>query len=896
MLGFDPQQVNEFVWRNSPFLWTLDNRIKNEKGKELEFSNHRFLKDIWDDWTPVQVYRKASQVGFSTMEILKTIVAAKYRDLTTIYCLPTSSDVNQFVSSKTNPIISNNRILTNWIKDKDSITQKQIGNNFIHYRGTFSNKPQAEKMESGVGIMISADILCFDESDRSDQEILQQYESRLDASEYKGKWYFSNPSNPHTLSQKIWEQSDQKHWFIKCEHCRHWQYLDFWKNVKDGKFVCQKCGKEISDEVRRRGQWVKKRNSEISGYWISHLMCVDENSLILLGDGERKKIKDINIGEIIINKNGLLTKVLNIKKSKTDKKIHRIYFGNSGSEQIELTDDHRLYVLELKTDKRHKARDFKKGRFIWKEAKDITDKDYLTCPKPKIKEEKVKLDLYIKKTKIFSGKFDYDLGRFLGLWLAEGSISQQRGCLAIINFSFHIKEKEYIDFVQSVFQKLGIKSWLKINPKVNRISVEAYNKSLANYLLQFGRNAHTKKIPFVFDKNVREGIIRGVFEGDGSKTREHFMLATVSKTLIEQMRFWLMERGLFSVIKEQEITLKSGTKVKSWYISYWGEQAYLLDKILKIQNIPLKNGRGIKLFQDYFLLNVRENKEIRIGGNVCDITVNEGESFIANDIVVHNCSWIPASKIQQEFETKSKQYFYNFVLGLPYIGSDITVNQDVILKAIDLTEPNFRQHNVLGCDSGLKKHYVLGNKQGIFKIGVVDKWEQIEELIKIYDVETAVFDALPDLTEPRKLRDKYVGKIWLNYYKKEVKKADFVSWDEKTHTVYSDRTKLFQDTIDGLVNRKTRFQMQIADLTNYISQWHNVYKRVEKDNLGLERDIWESNGDDHFPHATNYFKLALEKAGGGETKIVDWEQRQRVNTGLAPNVQQMVKDSLKKYD
>jgi hypothetical protein len=590
----------------------------------------------------------------------------------------------------------------------------------------------------------------------------------------------------------------------------------------------------------------------------------------------------------VINKEGLPTNVLNIRKSNTDKKIHRLFFGNGGSEQIELTDDHRMYVLELKTDKKHKARDFKKGVFVWKQAKDITDKDYLTCPKPKIKEENVKLGLFIKKTKIFSEKFDYDLGRFLGLWLAEGSISEQRGCLAIVNFSFHIKEKEYVDFVQSIFQRLGIKCWLKINPKVNRISVEAYNKSLANYLLQFGRNAHLKKIPFCFKKKVREGIIRGVFEGDGSKTKEHFTLAMVSKTLIEQIRFWLMEQGLFSVIKEQNVKIYNGKIVKSWYISYWGEQAYLLDKILKIQDIPFKNGRGIKLFKDYFLLNVMENKEIRSGGKVCDITVNSGESFIANDVLVHNCPWISASKIQEEEQTKSKQYFYNFVLGLPYIGSDVVVNQDIILKCIDNTKPNFQQHNVMGVDTGIEKYYVILNNEGIFKIGKTKNWEEIEKLIKTYDIEVCVIDAMPDITAPRKIKEKYPGKIWLCYFRKEIKKADYIIWDYKTHTVFSDRTKIIQHTIDKFVNREVRIQMHPESLIDYIKHWQSLYKTTELDPIGIERDVWQSAGEDHFCFATIYGILAMEKGEKGGTDIKDWSEEKKPYDGLAPSISEEI--------
>jgi hypothetical protein len=464
------------------------------------------------------------------MMILKSFWYARYRNYNIIYTLPTFSDVFQFVPSKVNALINNTLLLQAWTKDKDTILQKKVGKSFIYYRGTFAKGTEGHKMESATGIMFSSDVNLHDECDRSDQSIIEQYGSRLEASEYGGRWYFSNPTTPHTLSQKLYEQSDQKHWFVKCEHCNQWQYLDYWKNIKDGKFVCEKCGGEISDEVRREGQWIKKYTGRnISGYWVPHLIA----------------------------------------------------------------------------------------------------------------------------------------------------------------------------------------------------------------------------------------------------------------------------------------------------------------------------------------------------------------------------PWISAEKIEEEAKTKTKQYFYNFILGLPYIGSDITVNEDVILKCIDTTKTNSQQHNVLGIDIGILKHYTLINNEGIFKIGKVKDWEDIEELIKIYDVEVCVIDAMPDITIPRKLREKYPGKVWLCYFKKEIKKADYIFWDQKTHTVFADRTKIIQSTIDKLVNREVRFQMQLEDLEEYIRHWKSLYKMVERDNMGIERDIWESAGDDHFVFSTIYAMIGMEKLVGGGTEIKDWSARKEVFNNLAPDIKKILEEQNK---
>jgi len=505
--------------------WVVNNHIKGEKGNPLEFRRHSFLIDIYDDWTPVQVARKSSQVGFSTMAILKTLWGARYKGLNIVYTLPSFSDVSQFVPSKVNAIIDQNPILQKWTKDKDSILQKKVGNNFLYYRGTQLGKAKEQAGESGVGIMFTSDLNVHDEADRSVQFSLQQYESRLEASDYAGRWYFSNPTHPKTITQDLWEQSDQKYWFIKCSHCGEWQYLSWPDSIKDGKFVCKKCGGEITDEDRINGEWIQKHlNRDISGYWISQLIA----------------------------------------------------------------------------------------------------------------------------------------------------------------------------------------------------------------------------------------------------------------------------------------------------------------------------------------------------------------------------PWHSAKEIEEKARKQPKDYFYNFILGLPYRGADVVVDKDLILSCIDYGMPNLLEGNVIGVDSGLKKHYVLGNRQGIFKIGVVDNWEEIEFLMRKYDVRTAVFDALPDLTEPRKLQQKYLGIVWLSYFKKDIKSSDYVKWDKSAHNVYSDRSKMLGLLVDEFADKEIRFQLKPDQLDKYIEHWETVYKHKIENTLGIEEEVWDSEGENHFVFATIYWRLALNKIGGSGLTDLIGDENNVIDINKAPDINKMI--------
>lgn len=236
-----------------------NNQLKTENGKTLDFKTHRYLYDIYRDNSPLLCCIKAGQIGFSTMAILKTLWLAHNRRINIGYILPTSEMVEKFVGSKVNMMIQENPIFMKWVKDKDSIKQKQLGKNSIFYLGSQTDRS---------AIMLSLDLLVGDEYDKSPQGTLETYDSRLQHSEFKWKWLFSNPTIPDFGIDKFWQISDQKKWHIKhsCgeiyimdESC-----IDYTTEV----YRCPHCKNEITDENRRMGEWVATAGGKWSGYWI----------------------------------------------------------------------------------------------------------------------------------------------------------------------------------------------------------------------------------------------------------------------------------------------------------------------------------------------------------------------------------------------------------------------------------------------------------------------------------------------------------------------------------------------------------------------------------------------------------------------------------------------------
>lgn len=280
-----------------PTLWMQKYKVKTSQGLPMEFDNHAFMRDPINDMSPSQAWLKPPQIGASESQIVKTLYCAKKKRWDIIYTLPTDVDRNDMAGSKVNRIIAQNPVLGEWTKDHDSVEQKSVGDNIIHYRGTFSQKK---------AMMVSSNLNVHDEIDASDQSVITQYENRQQANSETRTWYFSHPSLSGFGVDIYWQQSDKKEWFVTCPHCKEeiilasaeydWkESIDFTRQV----WVCRLCKGELRANDIKCGIWKPtdgvcrydpfngkdlypnlthtpdgQEIKEFSGYHISQLMCV----------------------------------------------------------------------------------------------------------------------------------------------------------------------------------------------------------------------------------------------------------------------------------------------------------------------------------------------------------------------------------------------------------------------------------------------------------------------------------------------------------------------------------------------------------------------------------------------------------------------------------------------
>lgn len=214
------------------------------------------------------------------MAILKCLWLLKYAKLNVIYVLPTQNLMKDFVVPKVNPLIYSNPEISNSM-ESDRENLKSIGGRYLYFKGAASERE---------AIAITGDVLVLDEYDRMpDYQIVNTYDSRLQASKNPRRWRFSNPSQVGFGVDGLYNDSDQMHWIMTCHNCGYKSYIDFEKDEyqagketmythyvdqKNKIYACGGCDKELSTEDRRNGQWIAKYpERERRGYWINQMMA-----------------------------------------------------------------------------------------------------------------------------------------------------------------------------------------------------------------------------------------------------------------------------------------------------------------------------------------------------------------------------------------------------------------------------------------------------------------------------------------------------------------------------------------------------------------------------------------------------------------------------------------------
>jgi len=377
------------------------------------------------------------------------------------------------------------------------------------------------------------------------------------------------------------------------------------------------------------------------------LGCFLPDTTVLMNNYEYKEIKDIDIGDKVLTHLGNTKRVSNIFKKKYDGFLYKIK-GNYGID-IEATSEHPILsvkqkeVICEKTTSKHNLKNkntcnnsngkcSKCNKPTWENIKpqfrkisELKENDYLILPiidKGYKRPNKYKIILW-------------------GWYIAEGStVYSHKPKICGLKYSLNIKEKEGANEIKNAAKQLGLNASEFIRPKKNIREINVYSKQFAEETVDLcGRGALNKKLPndiFLWSKDSKIELLKRIFKGDGhlSKIKKNgisYNLVSISKKLIKDTQRIFIGLGCmpsFSTANHKTY------KHKAHNVTLRGEDVNLLAP----NTVKYKSRLIRRKSSKYIFLPIKHISKEKISNYVYNLEIEEDNSYIVNNIAVHNCN------------------------------------------------------------------------------------------------------------------------------------------------------------------------------------------------------------------------------------------------------------------
>ncbi len=226
--------------------------------------------------------------------------------------------------------------------------------------------------------------------------------------------------------------------------------------------------------------------------------------------------------------------------------------------------------------------------------------------------------------------------------------------------------------------------------------------------------------------------------------------------------------------------------------------------------------------------------------------------------------WVSAKDILDKYNDKdsTEQFFYNKVLGLPYIGKGNKLTKEQLLDNLDekIPYPTIDDRVVLGIDTGLKLDYVIGTKYGLIYNSDAKDYAELDRIMERWPKAIAIIDGGGDLIGSRAFHEKWKGRCFLCFLQGD-KISDNPVWNDKEGIVTVDRNKYIQLLVDEFIDKRIGLKGTESDWYEYWLDWNNLRRIKVIDNItGQFKGFkWVRSGRDHRSLATVNWRVGMSR-------------------------------------
>lgn len=426
----------------------------------------------------------------------------------------------------------------------------------------------------------------------------------------------------------------------KCNSDKHWELVNF---CEFDKYATKSyCAIHDVDESKNLGDITKVDETELDDFNMicGGSPCFVEGTLVLTELGY-KPIEEIEIGDVVLTHNNAWKKVVHTMTNEASK-LYRIKC--MPSEDIHCTENHPFYVR-----KRNNLQDSKTGKRwrefdkpLWVEAKDLTREYYVgTAINNKseiphwdgiVKSVNATGKTYIENTlseKFQTKEFWYIIGRFIG----DGWVRNSGGIIICANDSELHQITPYLE-------KLNWNYCISKERTVNKIHITF--KEIGEYCLRFGKGAANKHLTddiLNLPVDLLKSFIEGFVSADGTQDSSGlYRITSVSRSMIYELgqciakvyhrpfSIYFTQRTRTTVIEGRTVNQKDTYSIHYKLTTNTQDKAFYED--------------------GYVWSPINEILQEEYKGLVYNLEVEDDNSYVVQNVVVHNC---------QDFSVAGKQ-------------------------------------------------------------------------------------------------------------------------------------------------------------------------------------------------------------------------------------------------
>lgn len=288
------------------------------------------------------------------------------------------------------------------------------------------------------------------------------------------------------------------------------------------------------------------------------------------------------------------------------------------------------------------------------------------------------IDRHIKVTE----EFAYILGRFAGDGSSFTAPQNKNNYFSkhAFNICFSKKEVTSLTYCKKILEEtFKFKVHINGQPTRNFQYLRKFNFIVATFLHKIiGDKSYNKRIPTCIwksPKSVQFAFLCGFVDADGCVTQKGTICVTLkNKTLVQELQSLCSMVGIFSRLSPKKLYGKMSKYQTDQYVGLYINKKFsqiLLPYLKKIYaDNRLNSSFCEKACSSKTYCNCMpiSTKIIAYEGEVYNLSVQDDESYIVNNIVTHNCYLSPAPKYDMDSVEGIMEILKNQVLTLKSEG------------------------------------------------------------------------------------------------------------------------------------------------------------------------------------------------------------------------------------